>query len=60
MSLFGKQIDVCLYERVFPCNNKLTESCSNGVCFSDLTLANHVRGGARRGVMCHIGRFGEA
>lgn len=56
--LFEKQINVCLYERVFLFNNKLTESCSKGDCQSDPPVTNHVHGAVWRGVMGHIARSG--
>ena len=58
-SVFEKQIDVCLHEGVFPFNNKLTETCSHGICQSDLPVANHHHGAVWRGVMCHIGQSGD-
>lgn len=51
--MFEKQIDVCLYEGVFPFNNKPPDAWFHGMCQSDFPLANHCLATAWCGVSCH-------
>lgn len=56
VSMFVKQIDVCLYEEFSPLT---TKTCFNVVCLSDLAVANHLHVAVWRVVVCHIGRSGR-